>query len=175
MWIGWRKSSDATLLYSSLPTGEGDVSEKAKTLSEDDSNNGNGAHSRDYVRVTDRRALLPWLLCCVLLALLAWETLKEKRCETPAWRGTDFVPARNAIRTKEIKFKSGLKFIDNETMIRTFDPHDPVYVGTPNEEIDRNWANIALPQEFWITREEAAGLPYSDLYLIEEYGLYQIE
>lgn len=47
--------------------------------------------------------------------------------------------AREAIRTKKVKFYGGIFFDDNEERYITTNPDEPAYVGPPTEEIDDAW------------------------------------
>jgi hypothetical protein len=43
---------------------------------------------------------------------------------------------------RQIRFTSGLKYNENHTLYRTFDPNGPKFVGTPSTEIDDAWFDI---------------------------------
>jgi hypothetical protein len=52
------------------------------------------------------------------------------------------VSARDEVVKVERKFTTGIRAYANGSLYRTFDPLEPVYVGPPTKEIDRNWGAL---------------------------------
>jgi hypothetical protein len=56
------------------------------------------------------------------------------------------VPARQAIRVKQVKFTGGLYYAYNGTLFASSNPEEPTYVGPPSEDIDNAWEALVHGQ-----------------------------
>lgn len=55
-----------------------------------------------------------------------------------------------SIAVEKVRFRSGLKFDENNTLYRTFDPDGPQFVGKPNSAIDYAWkVLLGSKQQFY--------------------------
>lgn len=50
--------------------------------------------------------------------------------------------ARDAIKTRYVKFSSGLVYNETGDLVRTRNENELDWVGTPTEEMDKAWENI---------------------------------
>ncbi|KAL7956597.1 hypothetical protein V8C34DRAFT_315592 [Trichoderma compactum] len=123
---------------------------------------------------------LPWIISTVclltitvLLGAREWysrHTLVHTRdLSLLEWEG-----ARDFIKSRYVKFNSGLVFNEAGDLVRTRNENEVDWVGTPTEEMDKAWTNVTFPQDLWATKEEVKNLG-PDEYLLPEFGLYQVE
>ncbi|KAI6088720.1 hypothetical protein F4821DRAFT_257559 [Hypoxylon rubiginosum] len=105
--------------------------------------------------------LATFMLAFVLLAIGIRDYVQSRQQHLSREYGyetgfeTDWSLAREAIRTKKVKFYGGIFFDDNEERYITTNPDEPAYVGPPTEEIDDAWYALIHNDSIAVTPEEA--------------------
>ncbi|KAL7941913.1 hypothetical protein V8C42DRAFT_355316 [Trichoderma barbatum] len=123
---------------------------------------------------------LPWMIstACLFVMVIAlvvieWHSSKAlvstRDLSIFEWKG-----ARDAIKTRYVKFSSGLVYNETGDLVRTRNENELDWVGTPTEEMDRAWENITVPQDLFATKDEVKDLGPNE-YLIPKFGLYEVE
>ncbi|KAL2064106.1 hypothetical protein VTL71DRAFT_4600 [Oculimacula yallundae] len=72
---------------------------------------------------------------------------------------TDWEPAKAAIQLQEVTYTSAFRYNGtSKGYYREFDPALPQYIGTPNEDIDKAWAELLTGQYLVLSKDEAQKL-----------------
>ncbi|RFU80886.1 hypothetical protein TARUN_1319 [Trichoderma arundinaceum] len=123
---------------------------------------------------------LPWIIstfCLLAITILLmardWRShnalVATRDLSLLEWEG-----AREFVKTRYVKFNSGLVFNETGDLVRTRNEKELDWVGTPTEEMDKAWTNITTPQDLFATEDEVKNLGPNE-HLIPEFGLYEVE
>ncbi|CAE7215985.1 hypothetical protein CFE70_009978 [Pyrenophora teres f. teres 0-1] len=68
---------------------------------------------------------------------------------------TEFNPIKPYIKEKPTMFYGGPRWYNNGTSYRVQNPSQPIYVGPPNDDMDKAWDELLKNRYFTVTEEEA--------------------